>query len=173
MAFPAVVGPPMIAWQGSGEFLNNVYQANAGGGDWSAGDFLRITSDTGECEITDVADSDDTGGIALYALKDYDASEDGDGIFVPVFRIAEDTVFCQQIASGTPAQSDVGGIRTLDLTSGKMAPTATASKGVVTVYDIALNKKWMYSSEDICGEYGLIYFKINASIINAARTAAT
>jgi len=172
MAFTEVLGPPKIAYPGDAEFVDNIYKSNSAGSDWSAGDFLRITANTGQVEITTQDDTDESGGISCYAIEDFDASEDG-SIYVPVVKIATDTIFVQQVYSGTPSQTDVGTLSTLNLTTGKMAPTLTATKGVVTIVDIALNKKWFMADEDVCGAYGLVYFKINSSIITASRDNAS
>lgn len=171
MAFSGVIGPPKIVIRGGAEIIRDRYLANTED-DFSAGDFLRITNDTGEVEPTDVVNTDNTGGLQCMAIQDYDASEDGN-IYVPVIKITQDTIFAQQVTSGTPSQSDIGSRVTLDLTTGKNAPTATTTKGVAEIVDIALNKKWMYSSENICGEYGIVYFKIIPSIVTASKVAAT
>jgi len=63
-----------------------------------------------------------------------------------------------------------GALSTLDLTSGANAPTLTASEGVVLIDDIYLNKKWFKASDDECGAYGLVYFKLTPATLNAART---
>jgi hypothetical protein len=169
MAFSAILGPPKVVHLGGAQVLDNTYKAVVAGGDWSAGDFLRITADSGGIEPADMTDTDGTGGIQAMAINDYVALEEG-AVYKPILLLTDETIFLQQYNDAiAPAQTDVGGIRTLDLTTGKNAPTATAAKGIVSIVDIALNKKWFMSEEDICGAYGLVYFKLLAATITKAR----
>lgn len=170
MAFTGVIGPPQVVQLG-GATVTERYKANTEA-DLSAGDFLRITSDTGEVEVTDIVDTGDTGGLEAMAISDFDASEDGN-IFIPVLMITPDTVFRQQVSTGTPAVSDIGSLATLDLTTGKMAPTDTTTNGVVEIVDVELRKRWWLSDEDVCGAYGVVYFKIISEILLQDRIAAT
>jgi hypothetical protein len=169
MAYTSVLGPPKVVFRGSANIVDNKYKAVVDGGDFKAGDFLRITANSGGVEPATMTTTDGTGGIQCMALQDYDASADGN-IFVPVLEIADDTIFLQQTTSTTPTQAHVGALSTLDLTSGANAPTLTASEGVVLIDDIYLNKKWFKASDDECGAYGLVYFKLTPATLNAART---
>ena len=169
MAFGSVVGPPQVVRLGGAE-TTEAYKANTNAA-ILAGDFLRITSDTGEIEVTDVSDTTEAGGLVAMLLSDF-AIADGN-IFVPILKITPDTVFRQQVSTGTPVIADIGSLATLDLTTGKMAPTATATNGCVEIVDVELRKRWWLSDEDVCGAYGVVYFKILASVITAAHTAAT
>lgn len=170
MAFTGVNGPPQVVQLGGAQVVDR-YKANTEA-DLSAGDFLRITSDTGEVEVTDVVDTDNTGGLEAMAISDFDASEDGN-IVIPTLLITADTVFRQQVTTGTPEVGDIGSLATLDLTTGKMAPTDTTANGVVEIVDVEVRKRWWRADDDVCGAYGVVYFKIIPSILQAARIAAT
>ena len=173
MAYESVLDNPKINHRGGMQIVDNKYKANENGVAWKAGDFLRITSNTGEVEhvVSDMTTSAGTGGIQCKAVADY-APADGN-IYVPVYELTDETEFIQQTTGATPTTDDVGSLSTLDLTSGTNAPTLTATNGVVLITDVALNKKWFLATQKECGAYGLVYFKLTPATMNAARIAAT
>ena len=174
MAYESVLGPPKIVYRGGMQIVDNKYKANENGVAWKSGDFLRITSDTGEVELVDSSMTDTSagiGGIQCQAVADYDPA-DGN-IYVPVYELTDETVWCQQTTSATAPTLAAKGLSTLDLTSGKHAPTLVKTAGVVMITDVALSKKWFLATEKECGPYGLVYFKLTPATMNAARIAAT
>ena len=171
MAYESVLGNPKIDHRGGMQIVDNKYKANVAGGAWKAGDFLRITSNTGEVEPATMTTSEGTGGIQCKAVADY-APADGN-IYVPVYELTDETEFIQQTTGATPTTDDVGSLSTLDLTSGTNAPTLTATNGVVLIEDVALNKKWFLATQKECGAYGLVYFTLTPATMNAARTVAS
>ena len=172
MAYESVLGPPKIVYRGGMQIVDNKYKANENGVAWKAGDFLRITSDSGEVEhvVSDMTTSEGTGGIQCMAVADY-ALADGN-IYVPVIELTDETVMLQQTTGTAPTVADVGSLSTLDLTSGAHAPTLTTTAGVVLITDVYLNKKWFHAADDVCGVYGLVYFKLTPATLAIARSAA-
>ena len=171
MAYESVLGNPKIDHRGGMQIVDNKYKANVAGGAWKAGDFLRITSNTGEVEPATMTTSEGTGGIQCKAVADY-APADGN-IYVPVYELTDETVWCQQTTSATAPTLAAKGLSTLDLTSGKHAPTLIKLYVVVMITDVALSKKWFLATEKECGAYGLVYFTLTPATMNAARIAAT
>lgn len=168
MAYSGVLGPPMVVELGGAQVKQNL-TAVVAGGDFSAGDFLRKPSNGGIEIATDTALNSGTGGIEAMAISDYDASEDG-AIKVPYLEFTADTVFRQQMQAGTPDIDDINELRTLNLTTGKMAPTDTTTNGLVEIVDLELTKRWWMADEDICGIYGVVYFKFIPAVFELSRT---
>lgn len=170
MAFSAVQGPPEVVELGGAQ-IKQVLKAVVDGGDWKAGDFLRKPSDGGIEPATDTALNSGSGGIEAMAISAYDASEDGN-IKVPYLEFTADTVFRQQVAADeTPSMSDINELRELDLTSGKNAPNATTTNGLVEIVDIEVNRRYWMADEDICGAYGIVYFKFIPAVFELSRTS--
>lgn len=172
MALSASSIQPWVVELGDGIILDNVWKASIDSvaGIWNAGEFLRKTL-SGTVEIGDAGAAAKVNFVALKAHVVADGAR-----FEPVLQIAENTIFAGQLLSGTPAQTDIGDLRVLDVTSNIWtvgAADATEGNNQVEIVDIWANDHWYNSSHDFAGAYGIVYFKIRPAILNVIASAAT
>lgn len=160
-------------------------QLKAGGtADWYAGCLLRETTSgtvvSAPADLTSDADAiAATGALKYLALKDYDYSVEG-SVFVPVQEILTTTVFRGQFCNdATPsgdtyaAQAVIGDQYGLawdkDLHVWAVNVDETSTK-LVEIVGIAPNTHWY--KEHTTDQYGIVYFKFIASVLQTAPDAA-
>ena len=172
MALTASSIQPWVVELGSGTISDNQWKASIDSvaGIWNAGEFLRKTL-SGTVELGDAGAA---AKVNFVALKTH-AVADG-ARYEPILEIASDTIFAGQLLSGTPAQTDIGDLRVLDVTSQIWtvgAADGTEGNNQVEITGIWANDNWYNTGHNFAGAYGIVYFKFREAILNVIATAAT